>query len=145
MIRDLSTLPGRLLASVIGLDELVERELFGWEILDDSTARLRGVKSLLCAAFSPSSFPGSYGECFESPLSLSVEATDINLESLEATRRIAQGWETWHFWWNRYEEALAYRVLDIVAGTPSTLRDRFEMSPHVASSTSVRPSQGGLD
>ena len=47
MTRNLSSLPGRLLASVIGLDELVERELFGWELLDDSSARLRATKSLL--------------------------------------------------------------------------------------------------
>lgn len=141
MTHNLDSLPERLLASVIGLDELIERELFGWEILDDSTARLRATKSLLCAAFSPDSFSGSYGESFESPVALSVEASDINLESIESTRRIAPGWERWLYWWQQYEEALAYRVLDLVAGIPGTLRDRFEASGPVIRPLSSSPAR----
>lgn len=141
MTRNLDSLPERLLASVIGLDELVERQLFGWEILDDSTARLRVAKSLLCAAFSSDTFAGSYGESFESPVALSVEASDINLESIENTRRFAPGWERWLFWWQEYEEALAYRVLDLVAGIPGTLRDRFEASGPVIRPLSSSPAR----
>ena len=145
MTRDLSSLPGRLLASVIGLDELVERELFGWEILDDSSARLRAKKSILCAALSPDSFSGSYGESFESPVALSVEASEVNLSSVEATRRYAPGWEVWLFWWERYEVALSYRVVDLVAGIPGTLRERFETSACVPTSKPTPVSRGGLD
>lgn len=139
MTRDLDSLPERLLASVIGLDELVERDLLACELLDAPTPRLRAVKSLLAAAFAGESFPGSYGEAFESPAVLEAIASDVNLAYVEATQRNAPGWEEWLLWYQRYEDSLAYFVLDLVTGTPTSLRERFEMFGRVPAR-----SRGGL-
>lgn len=139
---DFSDYTSRLYQSVLQLDRVTERELVGWD-WDNPRGRLSAVEALLSWAFRWE--PGRVDDrTFEPPGFLWSAAEVDNEAHRETFGTDAPGWEEWLTWWNRYEKALSFRVLDLVAGRPSSLCECFEMWGHyfvpVWSSEAVRRS-----
>lgn len=140
---DCSEYTSRLYQSVLLLDDITDRELAGWDCRANPVGRLAAVEKLLSWAFRWERGRVD-GQTFEPPGFLWHGAELDNEAHREVFGTDAPGWEEWLTWWDRYEKALSFRVLDLVAGRPSSLRECFEMwGPYVVplwSSEAVRRS-----